>query len=326
MRAGIVGLGSYLPEKRLTNHELEKMVDTTDEWIRTRTGIEERRLVGPDEQTSDLGAHAGKMALKAAGLEPGDIDLVIVATSSPEMVFPSTACITQAKIGLAGCPAFDVAAACSSFIYGLVVADSLVSGGSYQNVLLIGADALTRHVDWEDRNTCVLFGDGAGAAVLRPVEDGFGVLSSYLAADGSGADLLKIPAGGSRHPGSIESVKGRQHTVSMNGNEVFRFAARVMPQAVEKVTRDAGITLEQVKYIVPHQANQRIIEAAGRALKVGEEKIFSNIRMLGNTSAASIPLALDDLIRAGQIGRGDYIVLVGFGAGLTWGATLIRWS
>jgi len=325
MNAGIIGVGSYVPKKVLTNFELEKMIDTSDEWIRTRTGIAERRVVDSGTFTSDLAAQAGLKALDEAKVSPQEIDLMIVATSSPDMIFPSTACLAQNKMGLKDCPAFDISAACTGFVYALAVADSFISSKTFEKVLVIGADALTRHVNWKDRNTCVLFGDGAGAVILGPVAKDYGILANYLAADGDGANLLKIPAGGSQLPGSEDSFREGLHFVSMNGNEVFKFAVRVIPEAVRKVLSQTGISLEEVNYIIPHQANQRIIEAAVSRLKVKPEKMVSNISKYGNTSTASIPLVIDELWKEGNLKSGDLILLVGFGAGLTWGASLIRW-
>ncbi len=324
--AGILGVGSYVPETVVTNADLEKIVETSDEWIASRSGIRERRVVGDGVNTSDLAAEAAKLALADAGLAADDVDAVIVATSSPEMIFPSTACLTMAKLGLKNRMALDVSAACAGFVFGLNVAANFIECGGYRNILFIGADALTRHVDWTDRKTCVLFGDGAGAVVLGPVEEGTGVLASYLSADGEGADLLKIPAGGSAMPGDENTVAEGLHFIKMNGNEVYKFAIRALPEATEKALAAAGLTVEDITYLVPHQANQRIIEAAAARLGIDESRVVSNIAKYGNTSCASIPLALDELRRKVELKKGDCLVFVGFGAGLTWGANVLRWS
>ncbi len=326
MSADIVGIGISLPDKVLTNIELEKMVDTSDDWIVTRTGIKERRVVDADTNVSDLAASAGLAAIADAGLSPDEIDLVIVATGSPEMIWPSTACLSQVKMKLSDCPAFDIQAACTGFIYGLTTADALLLSGAFKNILLIGAEAISRFVNWKDRNTCVLFGDGAGAVVLQTAEPGFGVLSSYLCARGSGADLLKIPAGGSAQVCSAEAINNDSHTIKMRGSDVFRFAVKAMPESVEKALERAGLGIEDVDYFIPHQANKRIIESAVERLGIPPEKVVVNIKEYGNTSAASIPLALENIYSSGQLQRGDVVVLAAFGAGLTWGANVIRWG
>ncbi|MCL5291090.1 MAG: ketoacyl-ACP synthase III [Actinobacteria bacterium] len=324
-RAVITGTGVSLPKRILTNRELESMVDTDDEWIKTRTGIEERRLVEPDENVSDMAAEAGVLALKEAGIEVSDLHLIVLATSSPDMIMPSAACMTQAKLG-ATCPAFDVMAACSGFVFGLSVGAQYIESGSFKNVLVIGSDALTRHLDWEDRRTCVLFGDGAGAVVLTRSNGEHGVLASYLASDGRGADLLKIPAGGSASPGSEKTLARRDHCIKMNGHEVFKFAVRAIPDAVEKALTGAGLEPKDIDYLIPHQANRRIIDAAAERLDIDLTKVVVNIERYGNTSTASIPIALDELNREGRLREGDVLVFVGFGAGLTWGANVVRWG
>ncbi|MDI6817059.1 MAG: beta-ketoacyl-ACP synthase III [Actinomycetota bacterium] len=323
--AGIAGMGVFVPEKILTNADLEKMVDTSDEWIRVRTGIIERRVVEGDTATSDLAAEAAKNAIKDAGIKADDIDLILVATSTPDMIFPSTACLVQSKLGIAGCAAFDLQAACTGFVYGMTVASQFIETGMYETVLLIGADAFTRHVNWEDRGTCILFGDGAGAVVLKRAEAGYGLISSYLAADGRGADLLKIPAGGSANPGSEETVRDRLHCVQMNGNAVFKFAVRILHEAAIGALENAGMLVEEIDYLVPHQANIRIIDSAAARLGIDMKKIIVNLERYGNTSTASIPLALNDLYLSGKLKRGDNLMFVGFGAGLTWGANIIKW-
>ena len=326
MSVGINGIGVYLPDKVLTNADLEKIVDTSDDWIVTRTGINERRIVDESVTVSDLAAKAGLMAIEDAKIDPNDVDLVVVATGSPEMIWPSTACLAQAKMNLSGSAAFDLQAACTSFIYGLTVADGLLSSGTFQNILLIGAETITRLVNWQDRNTCVLFGDGAGAFLLRKSEPGFGILSSYLAADGNRADMLKIPAGGSGQICSQKVVDENLQTIQMKGSDVFRFAVKALPESVEKALAKAGLAIDDVDHFIPHQANQRIIEAAVERLGLPIEKVATNISKYGNTSAASIPLVLEELYRAKSLKRGDILVLAAFGAGLTWGAVVIRWG
>lgn len=323
---GVIGIGSYVPKRILTNYDLEQMVDTSDEWIKTRTGIEERRLANDGETTSALAYEASKRALKDAGLEAKEIDLVIVATASPDMIFPSTSCILQQRLGLKNVPAFDVSAACAGFVFGLSVAYQYVASGAYKKVLFVGSDTLTRFVNWQDRNTCVLFGDGAGAVILGKTEKGYGILSNVLASDGKGADLLKIPAGGSNIPGTIKSIEKGMHFIEMNGNEVFKFAVRAIPQASKQALKKAGLTVDDVDFFIPHQANSRIISMAASKLKISPDKIISNIDKYGNTSTASIPLALDEIWKEGRLQKGDILLLVGFGAGLTWGANIIRWN
>lgn len=326
MPADIVGIGISLPDKVLTNVELEKMVDTSDDWIVTRTGIKERRVVGPDTDVSDLAAAAGLAAIEDACIDPDEIDLVMVGTGSPEMIWPATACLAQKKMKLSDCAAFDLQAACTSFVYGLTTADALMSAGAFKNILLIGAEAITRFVNWEDRNTCVLFGDGAGAVVLQTAEEGFGVLSSYLSARGSGADMLNIPAGGSGQVGSAETINENSHTIKMRGSDVFRFALKALPESVEKALKKAGLEVDDIDHFIPHQANKRIIESATERLGLPREKVVVNIAEYGNTSAASIPLALENIYSDGRLKRGDIVVLAAFGAGLTWGANVIRWG
>jgi 3-oxoacyl-[acyl-carrier-protein] synthase-3 len=322
--ATIIGIGSYLPERILTNAELETMVETSDEWIVTRTGIRERRLAAPAQATSDLAAEACRRALADARLDAGDIDLLVLGTSSPDMIFPSTACLTQVKIG-ATCPAYDVMAACTGFIYALQAATAAIESGRARTVLVCGADALTRHVDFADRGTCILFGDGAGAVVLQAAEEP-GVMGIVLGADGSGTNLLHVPAGGSAAPATPERIEAGQHYLKMNGNEVFKFAVRVIPRVTREVLEASGLTLEDLTWLVPHQANQRILSTVAERLSLPQERVFSHVEVTGNTSAASIPLALDDLYTSGQIAPGSYLALVGFGAGLTWGGAVVRWT
>lgn len=322
---GIVGIGSYAPEKVLTNADLEKMVDTSDKWIVERTGIRERHIAAPEQATSDLAIEAARNALQNAGVDPQDVDLVLVATSTPDMLVAATACAVQTALNCTKAAAFDLVAACSGFMYGLEVGSAFVGSGIYNTVLVIGADTLSRFVDWEDRNTCVLFGDGAGAAVLQPVKEGYGILGGHLGSQ-AGADLLKIHAGGARCPASMQTVENREHFLYMNGQEVFKFAVKVMGEAAQKAIDDAGVSQEEIDWLIPHQANIRIIQSAAKRLKLSMDKVIVNVDRYGNTSAASIPLALDEAYRAGKLKEGDLIVLVGFGAGLTWASSVIKWS
>ncbi|NLW25495.1 MAG: ketoacyl-ACP synthase III [Clostridia bacterium] len=323
---GIIGTGSYLPETIVTNEDLEKIIDTNDEWIVTRTGISERRKAPPEMATSDLGAIAAQRAIESANLRPEDIDLIIVATITPDMLFPSTACIIQEKIGATKAAAFDLSAACTGFIYGLSIAAQFIATGMYKYVLVIGAEVLSRILNPKDRSTLILFGDGAGAAVLGPVEEGYGFLSFDLGAEGSGGDLLYIKAGGSRFPASKETVEKGEHYIKMVGNEVFKFAVRIMGETSLKALEKAGLTQDDVNYLIPHQANIRIVDAAVKRLKLATEKVYVNLDKYGNMSGASVPVALDEAVRKGRINKGDNVILVGFGAGLTWGSCVIRWS
>lgn len=322
----ITGLGKYLPERKLTNADLEKMVDTSDEWIRSRTGMKERYLAAPDEPTSHLAIGAASKALANAGVEPEEIDLIIVATVTPDMLFPSTACLVQAGLGAKRAAGFDLEAACPNFVYACAVGAQFIATGMYDCVLAVGADTLSKIIDWDDRNTCVLFGDGAGAAVLQPGRADYGFLSFVLGTDGSGADFLKIPAGGSRCPASRESVANRQHTIYMNGNEVYKFAVRAMPDAALESLFRAGLSPEDVDLLVPHQANLRIIEAARKRIGLPPEKVFVNIEKYGNISGASIPVALTEAVEQGRVCDGSIVVLTAFGAGYTWGACTLRWA
>lgn len=322
--AAVTGIGSYLPEGVLTNAELARMVDTSDEWIVSRTGIRERRVVAPGEATSDLAARAGKRALADAGVAPDKVDLLVVGTSTPDMPFPSTACLAQAKLGLT-CPAYDVNAACTGFIFALQHATAAIESGRARTVLVIGADTLTRLVDFTDRSTCVLFGDGAGAFVLQASEEP-GVLGIHLGSDGTGADLLYVPAGGSAAPCTPERLAAHDNFLKMNGNEVFKFAVRVIPKVTRAALKESHLTVDDVTWLVPHQANQRIIDTIADRLGVPHERVVSTIERTGNTSSASIPLAMDGLYTVGNLGPGDVLALVAFGAGLTWGAAVLRWT
>jgi 3-oxoacyl-[acyl-carrier-protein] synthase-3 len=322
--AAITGVGAYLPERRLTNADLELTVDTSDDWIATRTGIRERRVVGEEESTSTLGAAAARAALRDAALTADDLDMIVVGTSSPDHIFPSTGALIARAIG-ATCPAVDVMAACTSFIFALQHATATIEAGRARRVLVVGADALTRHVDFTDRGTCVLFGDGAGAIVLE-AGDEQGVMGIDLGTDGTGADVLSIPAGGSARPCTVERVAAGEHFLKMAGSEVFKFAVRVIPDTTRRALSASGLNIEDVAWFIPHQANQRILDTVAERLGVGTERVFSNIERTGNTSAASIPLALNDLYTDAQLHTGDVLALVGFGAGLTWGAAIVRWT
>ncbi|MCP4542370.1 MAG: ketoacyl-ACP synthase III [Chloroflexi bacterium] len=324
--AHVVGWGKSVPAKVLTNDDLAQMVDTSDEWIRTRTGIGQRHIAGEGETTSTIALQAARQALEVAGLNPMQLELVIVATVTPDYPFPSTACLVQDALGAVQAAAFDLSAGCTGFIYGFSVAANLIASGAYQNALVIGAETLSRILDWNDRNTCVLFGDGAGAVVLQANGADGGVLSTVLGSDGSGGNLLYLPGGGSRDPASHKTVSEGLHYVKMKGREVFRFATRVMSAATRQVVEQAGVELEDLKLVIPHQANQRIIESSTRSLGISPEKVFSNLELYGNTSSASIPIALCEAVEEGRVKQGDLVVCVGFGAGLTWGAAAIRWS
>ncbi len=326
LNVGIWGTGSAVPERVLTNFDLERMVDTSDEWIRTRTGIRERRIADEQTATSDLAMQAARRAMEAAGVGPEDIGLVVVATVTPDMAFPSTANLVQHGLGIKGAAAFDLAAACSGFLYGLDVAAWAIHAGRARHALVIGAECLSKITDYTDRSTCVLFGDGAGAVVLGPVREGHGILASRLGSDGAYGDLLCLPAGGSRRPASERTVADRLHYIKMQGNEVFKIAVRTMGEAAEQALRQAGLGVDQVTHLIPHQANIRIIDAAAKRLGIPEERVVVNIDRYGNTSAASIGIALDETVRAGKLADGDVVVMVAFGGGLTWGATVVRWG
>ncbi|MFH1552678.1 MAG: beta-ketoacyl-ACP synthase III [Candidatus Omnitrophota bacterium] len=324
-RTGILGVGKYLPENVLTNADLERMVDTTDEWIVTRTGIKERRIAAENEATSDMAAKAAKGALKNAGLEAKDIDLIIVATITPDMFFPSTACILQDKLGARHVPAFDIAVACSGYVYGLTIADNFIKNGMCKYALVVAAEKLSSVTDWKDRSTCVLFGDGAGAAVLGPVEEG-GILGASLGADGSKGDLLRLPAGGSRMPASIKTVENKLHTIKMEGNILFKHAVKIMAEAALAVTEPLGLKGDDIDLIIPHQANIRILNALAKRMGVDpEKKLYLNIEKYGNMSAASSAVALTEAVEEGRIKKGDIILMDAFGGGLTWGALVIKW-
>lgn len=321
----IIGSGMYVPPKVLTNFDLEKMVDTSDEWIRTRTGIVERRIAESDVATSDLAVEASKIAIQNAGLKPEDIDLVICATITPDMVFPATAYIISEKLGIKK-PGFDINAACSGFVYASSIAGSFLKSGVFKNILVVGAEVLSRIIDWQDRNTCVLFGDGAGAVVYTIDDSESDFLAIELGGDGGCADLLYMPAGGSKMPATEETVKNRLHFIKMNGRETFKMAVRMMTESVEKVILKSGLNKEDIKLVIPHQANIRIIDAIAEYLGVKrEEKVFVNLDKYGNTSAASIPIAFAEAVSQGRIQRGDNIIFVAFGGGFSWGAIALRY-
>ncbi len=323
-RVGIIGLGTYLPPKVLTNFDLEKMVDTSDEWIRTRTGISSRRIAAPDIATSDLAAGAASLAIKNAGIKKEDISIIIVATVTPDMLMPSTSCIVQAKLGIKEATCYDINAACSGFIFGVSVASDYIRSNPLKYALVIGAEVLSRFVDWQDRSTCVLFGDGAGACVLGMVNEG-GILSIYTGSDGTKAEVLKVPAGGSRLPLTPKTLEDKLGFVKMEGNEVFKIAVRKMTDAATKALSKAGLTCKDVACLIPHQANIRIIEAALKKMGISKDKTFLNIDKYGNMSAASTVVALYEAVSSGRIKKGDIVVLVAFGAGLTWGSIVLKW-
>lgn len=323
-KAKISGLGFYIPEKVLTNFDLEKMVETTDEWIQTRTGIKTRHVAEKGCRASDLGTKAAQQALQNAGLTPQDLDLIIVATITPDMYFPSTACRIQDNLE-ARCGAFDLAAACSGFPYGVTVAEGFIATGHYKHVLVIGAEVLSGFIDWKDRSTCVLFGDGAGAAVVSRSDDDSRILASLLGSDGSQGEILKIPGGGSACPPSHESLDQGLHFLKMEGSEVFKVAVRTMELAVRDVLEKGGMTLDQIDWLIPHQANIRILQAVAERLKFPLEKTVINVDRFGNMSSASTVVALAEAVRDGKVKRGQHVVLVAFGGGLTWAANLIKW-
>ncbi len=325
--AQITGWGKALPSKVLTNVELETLVDTTAEWIYSRTGIRERRIAGPDESTFTLATRAARAAIAVADLSPARIDLVIVCTFSPEFGgMPSTASLVQHAIGATRAGAFDLNAACSGFVYGLAVAQAMIGAGVHETVLVIGAETMSRLLDWNDRATCVLFGDGAGAVLLQATDRPTGVLSCVLGSDGSGGELLSVPAGGSRAPASTETVQGAQHFIKMNGKEVYKFAVGALPRSVRQAAAQAGIALSDVDLFIPHQANIRIIRSAAETLDVPMERVFTNVDRYGNTSAASIPIALCEAVEEGRLREGQKVVVAGFGGGLSWGAAAIEWT
>ena len=325
LRSRIVGTGSYLPERVLTNADLERMVATSDAWILERTGIRERRIAAPAEATSDLATAAGRRALEAAGLRASDLDGILVATATPDMLFPATACLVQAQLGATRAFAFDVAAACTGFLYGLAVADQYVKSGAARTLLVIGAEVLSRVVDWNDRTTCILFGDGAGAVVVRAESGERGVLSTHLHADGTLWDFIHVPGGGSKHPPSEQMLQQRLQFIRMRGSETFKVAVRALEDTAWEALKANGLTVGDVDWLIPHQANRRILEAVSDRLGVPRDRVVMNLAKVGNTSAASIPIALDDAVRDGRVVPDRVLLFAAFGAGLTWGSALVRW-
>jgi len=321
----ITSVGSYVPEKVVRNADLEKIVETSDEWIVSRTGIRERRVAAANEFTADMAANAARRAMENGKISPEQIELIIVATITPDMPFPATACLVQQKIGAYKAAAFDVEAACSGFIYALEIAQQFIMSRTYETVLVIGAEKLSSIVDWTDRNTCVLFGDGAGAAILQHRPEAHGLLTACMGADGRQAELLCMPGGGSRCPASAESIAGRLHFLRMDGKETFKNAVTAMYTAAQEALRRCEIDISQIKCVIPHQANRRIIDAVSERLGAKPEQVFINLDKYGNTSAASVAIALDEAVHSGRIQRGDLVMMVVFGAGLTWGAAVIEW-
>ena len=325
LRAKIIATGSYVPKRVLTNFDLEKMVDTSDEWIMERSGIRERRIADEKEAASDLAYEAAKAAFKKADIKPKDIELIIVATITGDMPTPATACHLQHKLGIKKAAAFDVNAACSGFLYGISIADSFIKSGVYKRILLVGSEVLSRFTDWEDRTTCVIFGDGAGAVILEATDEDRGIVSTHIRSDGALWELLHMPGGGSINPPSKESLKKRQHYLKMKGNETFKVAVRTLENLVSRTLEENKLKASQISLLIPHQANLRIIQATAERLNIPMEKVFVNIDKYGNTSAASIPIALDEAVRQGRVRDGDYVLLEAFGGGLTWASALIKW-
>ena len=323
-KVGIIGLGDYLPKKILTNKDLEKMVDTSDEWITTRTGIKERHIVSKNEAASDLAIKAAKEALKGAAFKPQGLELIIVATITPDMQFPSVSCLVQKALGANRACCFDISAACAGFVYGIVTAQQFIASATFKNALVIGVEVLSAITDWQDRNTCVLFGDGAGAAVLTEVKSG-GILSTYLGSDGSQSELLMLPGGGSRHPASHQTVEKRMHYIKMRGNELFKLAVKIMADAAQQALARAGLKCQDIDCLIPHQANIRILLAVAKKLGLPQGKIFLNIEKYGNMSSASTAIALCEAVKHGRVKKGDIVLLDAFGAGLVWGACVIKW-
>ncbi len=323
----IAGTGRYVPEKVLTNTDLEKIVETSDEWIIKRTGIRERRIAAEDQSTSDLALEAARMALDRAGIAAEDLDAIILATLTPDTYCPAGACYVQNLLGATNACAFDLSAACTGFVYGITVGASLVRTGVHKNVLVLGAETLSRFIDYTDRNTCILFGDGAGAAVLSRAEEGGDsrLLDHYLRSDGGGTDLIIMPGGGARRPSSHDTVDGKLHFLSMQGNDVFKFATKSMQTLIETAIERNGLSADDLDLVVPHQVNSRIIDTVLRKVDIPEEKIYLNLQRYGNTSAASVPMALHEAVEEGRIQEGSLVLLVAFGAGLTWGYNLVRW-
>jgi 3-oxoacyl-[acyl-carrier-protein] synthase III len=323
---GILGIGTSLPSTILTNFDIEKMVDTSDSWIMQRTGISERRILEKDQPAYELGVDAARKALEDANLSAEDIDLIIVATSSPDYLIPSMSCIIQGKIGAKKAAAFDLNAACSGFIYGMTVANQLLSSGHYKHILLVGCEGMSKIIDWEDRNTCVLFADGAGAVVLGPVEKGYGIVETYIGSDGEQFSDLTVPCCYASSEDSDKRQHNNTNVLWMNGGAIMKFAIRAITNSTNEVLNKSNLTLDDIKYIIPHQANIRILEAASKNLGISMDKMFSNVKMHGNMSAASIPIALDEVVKGNKVSKGDNLILVGFGGGLTWGSAVVKWS
>ncbi len=323
--AKITGLGYSVPKGILTNDDFSHIVDTSDEWIVTRTGIRERHIADANTATSDLATEAATRALKSAGLVAEDLDMIIVGTATSDMIFPATACIVQYNIGAKNAAAYDISAACSGFLYGLSIARGFIISGMYENILVIGAETLSKITNYEDRTTCVLFGDGAGAVVVSPSQDEKGILSTFIRSDGSGTDFLNMPGGGSRRPASNETVEKHMHSIHMAGNDVFKFAVRAMGEATERALSSTNLKADEVDLLIPHQANMRIIQATAKRVKIPMERVYVNLDRYGNTSAASIPIALNEAHESGRIKADDLIVLVAFGGGYAWGSVAIRW-
>ena len=322
---GITGVGCFVPDRVLTNDDLSELVETSDEWITERTGIKERRVANPDQAASDLALPAARQALEAARLDPADVDLVVVATVTPDMFFPSTGSLLASALGADDAAAYDLSAGCTGFMYALAQAYGALAGGLAQNAVVVGTETLSKIINWQDRSTCVLFGDGAGAVVLENVRDG-GFLGFELGSDGEGGKDLSIPAGGSRNPSTAQTVEQELHFLRMNGREVYKFATRVLVSSAEKLLEEVGLTVEDIDLYIPHQANKRIIDHAARNLGIPEEKIFVNLQKYGNTSSASIPLCLAEAVKAGRLAKGTRVLMTGMGAGLTWGSAYTIWN
>ena len=322
---GITGVGCFVPDRVLTNDDLSELVETSDEWITERTGIKERRVADPDQAASDLALPAARQALEAARLDPADVDLVVVATVTPDMFFPSTGSLLASALGADDAAAYDLSAGCTGFMYALAQAYGALAGGLAQNAVVVGTETLSKIINWQDRSTCVLFGDGAGAVVLENVRDG-GFLGFELGSDGEGGKDLSIPAGGSRNPSTAQTVEQELHFLRMNGREVYKFATRVLVSSAEKLLEEVGVTVEDIDLYIPHQANKRIIDHAARNLGIPEEKIFVNLQKYGNTSSASIPLCLAEAVKAGRLEKGTRVLMTGMGAGLTWGSAYTIWN
>lgn len=325
LRSRIISTGSYLPERVFTNFDLEKRVDTSDEWITERTGIKERRIADEGQAASDLAYEASKVALEKAGLKADGIDLIIVATVTGDMPFPSTACFLQDKLGAVNAVGFDINATCSGFLYGLYVADSFIRSSTHKKILVVGTEVLSKITDWDDRNTCVLFGDGAGAVIIEATEEDRGIVSININSDGKMWELLHVPGGGSRNPASVDTIEKKLHYIKMKGNETFKVAVRTLEDIAVKTLAENKLDASQLSLLIPHQANLRIIQATADRLKLPMDKVFINLDRYGNTSAASIPIALDEAIKTERIKEGDYILLEAFGGGFTWAAALIKW-